>query len=161
MENTEGCCGTAGQPCGFKCPLTGFQFCFNKAFVVAALILVVWNNLFAWYWHGVLLSPFYQATAALWRAPAEMKTAALNGGIALFSIMAAYIFVKGYEGRGWREGLRFGIIMTLMFFGMGLVTYATQPIPFDIILRWSLGDLISYSIGGILLTFILPKLKAC
>ena len=125
--------------------------------MIAALTMVVWANLFAWFWHGSVLAQTYQATAQLWRTPAEMKQGALNGGLALMAFIATCIFIKGYEGTGWREGLRFGILIALLFFGLGLITYATQPIPFSIIGMWALGDLITYSVGGIFLSIFIGK----
>ena len=137
---------------GFVCPITGFKFCINTKFLIAALVMIVWTNLFAWFWHGVYMSASYQATAALWRGPQDMNQGALNGGLALMAFMVTYIFAKGYEGTGWKEGLRFGILITLFLFGLGLVTYATQPIPFSMIGMWAVGDLITYSVGGIILS---------
>lgn len=103
------------------------------------------------------MSPTYQATSQLWRAPQEMITPALNGGMSLLAIIATYVFMKGYEGTGWREGLRFGILMALLFLGLGLITYATQPIPLDIIKMWALGDLIQYTLGGIILSLVFRR----
>jgi hypothetical protein len=139
------------------CPLTGFKFFLNKNFLVGALLMVVWSNLFSWFWHGNIMAELYQSTAQLWRAPTEMNPLVLNGGISLMAVIAAYIFMKGYEGTGWREGLRFGILVTLFFGGMGLITFATQPMPWDVIKMWAFGDFLLYSIGGILLTTIYKK----
>lgn len=149
--------GCAASPGSFVCPITGFKFCIKPRFLVAALVMIVWTNLFAWFWHGSYLASSYQATASLWRAPADMQQGVLSGGLALMAFFATYIFSKGYEGTGWKEGLRFGILITLFLFGLGLVTYATQPIPFSLIEMWALGDLITYSVGGILLSLLIDK----
>lgn len=137
---------------GFCCPLTGFKFFMNKTFIMGSIAMIIWTNLFSWFWHGNILGEAYRATSQLWRGPQEMDPLTLNGGLSLMAVIATYIFMKGYEGTGWREGLRFGIIITLMFLGMGLVTYATQPIPRDIIFMWTLGDFIMYSVGAIILS---------
>jgi len=133
------------------CPLTGFNIYFNKKFIIGALITVVWFNVFASIWHGMVMAEAYSATSTLWRNPSEMDPLLLNGGLSVLAFFASYIFMKGYSGTGIREGIRFGIIMTLLFLGLGLVTNATQPIPWSIIQMWVLGDLIQYSVGGILL----------
>ena len=148
---------TSSNTPAFVCPITGFKFCFKPRFFGAALLMIVWANLFAWFWHGSFLAPDYQATAALWRAPAEMNQGALSAGLALMAFMATYIFAKGYQGSGWKEGLRFGILVSLFLFGLGLITYATQPIPFSIIALWALGDLITYTVGGIVLSLLMGK----
>lgn len=142
---------------GFSCPITGFNFFWNKLFVMGSVAMIVWTNLFSWFWHGNIMAASYQSTATLWRGPQEMVIPALNGGISLMAVIATYIFMKGYEATGWKEGLRFGILITALLLGLGLVTYATQPIPREIIQMWALGDLIQYSVGGILLSFIFKK----
>ena len=159
--NGESCCNKQNNQTtsksSFCCPITGFRFCLNGRLIVAAAILIVWTNIFAWIWHGNFMANNYMETASLWRPDSEMNIGALNGGLALIGFVAAYIFMKGYEGTGWREGLRFGILITLLFFGCGLIQFATQPIPFKIIGLWALGDLISYSLGGIILTRVFAR----
>lgn len=150
QSKKEKCCDEKGS--GFCCPITGFRFCCNKKFVISALVMIVWVNLFSWIWHGNVMSGMYQQTANLWRSQADMRVVELNLGLTLSAIVAAYIFMKGYEGSGFKEGLRFGIILTALFSGMGLVTHATQPIPYIVIVMWCLGDLIMYSLGGMLLS---------
>lgn len=103
------------------------------------------------------MAEMYQQTAQLWRPPTEMIVPALNGGLTLMAIVATFIFMKGYEGRDAKEGLRFGILITLMFLGLGLITHATQPIPMSIIWMWTLGDLILYSVGGTMLAMYCKK----
>ena len=145
------------HPPGFTCPLTGFKFYFNKNFLICSLVMIVWMNLFSCLWHGIVMSDLYQQTAGLWRPFEEMLVSRLHLGITLMAIMSCYIFLKGYEGKGVKEGLRFGIIITIFFLGLGLITNATQPIPFEVIKMWVIGDLISYTIGGILIGFAYCK----
>jgi hypothetical protein len=142
---------------GLCCPVTGFCLYLNKRTITAMAVMAAWSFLFAWAWHTMVMKEMYRATAYLWRSPETMLPWALNTGLVLTAIMAAYIFLKGYEGKGWREGLRFGIIMTLLFAGLGLITYATQPVPGDLIAMWVLGDAIMYIIGGIILTKIAAR----
>lgn len=153
-------CSTSSSS-GITCPITGFQFFLNKKFLVGSIISIIWFNLFSCFWHGSVLMGAYEASASLWRGPQEMNPMLLNGGISIMAIFATYIFMKGYSGTGMREGLRFGIIMTLLFAGLGMVTFATQPIPRDIIQMWVLGDLIQYSVGGMILAMYFGKKTGC
>lgn len=159
------CCPTekcSTEKCsGFCCPITGFKFCLNKKFAISAMLMIVWVNLFSWIWHGCIMSGMYQQTANLWRQQADMRVMELNLGLTLSAIAAAYIFMKGYECCGCKEGVRFGIIITALFSGMGLVTHATQPIPYLIIVMWCLGDLICYSLGGIMLCGVYCRMEGC
>ncbi|MCB0332431.1 MAG: hypothetical protein KDD55_02960 [Bdellovibrionales bacterium] len=144
-------CQSDNKSCGFCCPLTGFPLCPSKRFIKCFIVMLVWVNVFSWLWHSVVMGEMYQATASLWRGPDAMIGWSLYLGLALLAFFSAAIFLKGYEDAGCREGLRFGIIITLFFSGIGFITYATQPIPGHIILYWALGDLIMYSIGGMLM----------
>ncbi len=148
---------TSQTTTGICCPLTGFNFFLNREFITGSLVMVIWSNLFSFFWHSKIMGEAYQATASLWRGPQDMDTLALNSGISLMAIIATYIFMKGYEGTGWREGLRFGILISLLFLGMGLITFATQPMPANIIKMWALGDLIMFSVGGIILSAMVKK----
>ena len=48
-----------------------------------------------------------------------------------------FIFVKGYQGLGIREGLRFGIYVTwLVAVPNVLYQYATQPVPSMLAAKW-------------------------
>ena len=152
MESSNKCCKETSCS-GFTCPITGFNFFFNKKLLIASIIMIVWSNLFAWIWHGNVMKEAYSQTASLWRPEQEMILSSLNGGMILIGFIASYIFLKGYEGKGIKEGIRFGVLMGLLFFGVGLITHATQPVPFSIIAMWALGDFISYSIGAILIGF--------
>lgn len=154
-DSTGKCCENASG--GFTCPITGFRFCLNKCFLIPAIAMVIWTAIFGWIWHGNVMKQMYMDTASLWRPVDQMNGAALHGGMALGALIAAYIFMKGYEGRGLKEGLRFGIIMTLLFLGCGLVGYATQPMPSSLIMMWTLGDLINYSVGGMIMGMLLKK----
>ena len=158
-------CGDACA-CGSKCacgccscPITGINF--SKKFFVGSLIMVVWTNMFSWLWHGKVLGGRYMETASLWRSQDEMSIRcwAITLGISLSAIIATHIFYKGYEGKGMGEGIRFGLIISLLFSGMLLVTYATQPIPNDILGMWFLGDLVSYSLGAMFLALHFNKGK--
>ena len=163
-EETKSCCskseGTCDKgSCGLVCPFTGI--CFSGRFLCGAGAMVIWMNLFSFLWHGKVLQGRYMETASLWRPEGEMVGWAITAGISLSAFIATFIFTKGFEGKGMFEGARFGIVMTLLFGGMGLVTYATQPIPSDILIMWAFGDLLGYSLGGILLGFIFKGCQCC
>jgi hypothetical protein len=159
MSDNNTCCSKSKS--GFTCPLTGFNFCFNSNFTLAATVMIVWLNLFSWFWHGNVMKARYIETALLWRPEAEMKAWAITLGISLSAFIATYVFAKGFEGKGIKEGLRFGILITLLFSSGYLIAHATQPIPEDIIGMWIIGDFLGYSLGSILLGYVLKKDKCC
>ena len=74
---------------------------------------------------------------------------------ALVALMFTYIFVKGREGKGLAEGVRFGIIIWLfMTLPMNVSMWVMLPIGWPIILRWILFGLLEMLIAGILVAAI-------
>lgn len=144
---------------GLCCPLTGFKFGFNKKFVIGFILMAVWLNIFSWFWHGKMMTEIYASTANLWRPEAEMRGDLIGLGLLVSAFFSTFIFMKGYEGTGMREGIRFGIIIAFLFLGSTIIAYATQPIPKTVITLWFLGDLLAYIIGGVFLGFVFEGLK--
>ena len=79
--------------------------------------MAVWLNIFSWFWHGKMMSEIYASTASLWRPEAEMRGDLIGLGLLISAFFSTFIFMKGYEGAGMKEGIRFGIIMSLLFLG--------------------------------------------
>ncbi|MDD9912886.1 MAG: hypothetical protein OXR68_04660 [Alphaproteobacteria bacterium] len=158
-SNNKKCCGGSG----FACPITGFSLCCKPQIIIGMVIMAVWFTVVAWVWHGMIMADMYQQTANLWRPHPEMQSMLgwLNGGIILMAVIAAIIFKAGFTNTGWREGLRFGILFTLLVTGVMMITYATQPVPAKILQMWVIGDFISYAGGGILLSFWYGRKSCC
>lgn len=69
----------------------------------------------------------------------------------LVAFLFTYIFVKGREGKGIQEGVRFGIIVCLFVtVPTGLGAWMMFPIPMALIARWILMGLLLNLISGIL-----------
>lgn len=160
MDNNKSCnqgsC-SEGKCCGITCPITGFNFSINFQFLKSAILMIVWVTLFSMFWHGNVMSGRYMETAQLWRPTDQMDFNLITIGNIIIGFFSAYIFCQGYKGTGVKEGLRFGILITLLFSGLALITSATQPIPASIIKMWVLGDFIMFSAGGIFLTLTCKK----
>jgi len=70
---------------------------------------------------------------------------------ALVAFMFTYIFVKGREGKGILEGVRFGIIIWLFVdLPTGLGAWMLFPVPIMPIVKWILNGLLLSLIGGTL-----------
>src|SRR3989442_830415 len=77
---------------------------------------------------NVYLHAEYEEAKQLWRPEGEVILPLLLLSNAIYGIVFAFIFVKGYEGLGIKEGLRFGIYVTwLVVVPSVLYQYATQP----------------------------------
>ena len=109
------------------------------------------------------LAGAYEATSHLWRPEAEMNSMMwlmwLTGLI--WAFLFVYIFIKGYEGRGIMEGLRFGLLIGVFYsLPMSLGTYAVQPMPFSLAVSWLVFGVIEITILGIVTALIYKPAEA-
>ena len=80
---------------------------------------------------------------------------------ALAALLFTYIFIKGREGKGISEGVRFGIIIWLFVnVPMGASIWVFLPIPYMIIVRGLLFGLLEMLVAGILVAVIYKPLSA-
>ncbi len=85
----------------------------------------------------LLMTKEYMETAQLWRPQAEMKTGVILVVELFFAFFFTFIFSKGYEGKGFMEGVRYGLYVSLMMNVTGAyMTYATMPVPYMLALKW-------------------------
>ena len=105
---------------------------------------------FEWIFHGMIMKAMYQQTASLWRPEAEMKRLFhwLVIGQLFVAFAFSYIFTKGYENKGIVEGIRYGILIGLLFSGPNLIMYAVAPYPSMMIVRWIAGGIFEFAVAG-------------
>jgi len=121
---------------------------------IAAMIL---DNII----HGLILRECYVATANLWRPEAEMKMWITWIATAIFSLLFVYIFIKGYEGKGILEGVRYGLWMGLLIYvPMAFGTYSIMPIPCSLALSWLVLGTIEVIILGIVVAWLYKPAEA-
>jgi hypothetical protein len=73
----------------------------------------------------------------------------------LVALLFTYIFIKGREGKGIMEGVRYGIIMWLFVsVPMSHAYYAVIAIPYSLCLAWCASGLIQILVAGILVAAI-------
>jgi hypothetical protein len=123
-------------------------------FVVTFILLEVLDILV----HGVILMNAYQATQSVWRPDMMQKMWILHIVKIVVAFLIAFIFSKGYEGKGIIEGLRYGLYMgLLMSIGMAYGTYAMIAIPYSLALQWFIYGVIEYIIVGVALALVFGK----
>lgn len=76
------------------------------------------------------------------------------GGYVVITAIFCYIFVKGREGRGWQEGLRYGALVGLFMGCMSIVNYALLPIELIAGITGLVQSVIIYAGGGIVTALI-------
>jgi len=128
----------------------------TKRFISAIIAVFTFVFIYEWILHGGLLAGIYESTPALWRTKAEMPRYMiwLMLGQLVFTIMFCYIFLKGYENKGLMEGVRYGILIGLLFIGPDMIFYAVQPLPVNLVVYWCIGGLIEMTIAGVILAAI-------
>lgn len=78
---------------------------------------------------------------------------------AVGSFFFAFIFSKGYEGKGSIEGVRYGFYIGVwMSMGMAYGTYAMIAIPYSLAVKWFLTGILQYMIAGWVLAIVFARL---
>jgi ABC-type multidrug transport system permease subunit len=112
--------------------------------------------------HMGLMGPVYEEIQDVTRSDAEMMRVMPIGYIftLLWAFLFCYIFIRGREGKGLIEGVRFGILMALFY---SLITsiwqWTVYPIPFKLVIYWFLIGLVQMVILGILVSVIYKPLE--
>jgi hypothetical protein len=92
---------------------------------------------------------------SLWRPDMASKMWLMYVFGALGALLFTYIFVKGREGKGLAEGIRFGLIMWLFIIvPMNVAWWVMLPIPQFVLVRWILFGLLEMLVAGILVATI-------
>jgi hypothetical protein len=105
--------------------------------------------------HGVWLKDDYAASMSLWRPEAEMQKHMLwvFAGELLASIAAVMIWAKGFAEKGCpRCGAMFGLFMGLFMQANTLITYAVQPLPGTLAVKWFIGGVVQGVLLGLLIS---------
>ncbi len=126
----------------------------NKKFWLSFVVTYIVYEILEFIIHNVLLKSTYTSDAMMkiLRPQADIKVWLLFVVGLFFIFFFCWIFVKGNEGKGLMEGVRYGSYIGLMVIvPMAFATYATQPIPFGLALQWFIYGIIEIIIiGGVL-----------
>ncbi len=120
-----------------------------KRFLIAVALVFVAFRLMDILVHGFLLMKSYEALASVWRPDLMSLTWIMYVTGLLYSILFVYVFVKGYEGKGILEGVRFGFIIGLFINVVGALNqYVIYPVPFVLAVQWLVYGTIECIIAG-------------
>jgi len=130
-----------------------------KRFWVASLVTYVVFQAMDFVINEVFMKSANESLKSLWR-PNMMSRIWLMYVIgALVALLFTYIFIKGREGKGIAEGVRYGIIIWLFVsLPMGVSMWVLLPIPYMIIFRSLLFGLLEMLVAGILVAVIYKPL---
>lgn len=133
-----------------------------KRFLTASLAVLVAVQVMEFLINTVFMKTAMESLKSLWRPDMASKMWAGYVVSVMVSLLFTYIFIKGREGKGIQEGVRFGIIIWLFWaVPMNVSMYVMLPIPYPIVVRWILFSLLEMLIAGILVAVIYkPKALA-
>ncbi|MGZ4886504.1 MAG: hypothetical protein ACXVJK_02135 [Candidatus Aminicenantales bacterium] len=126
-----------------------------KRFLVASLVIFVAVQAMEALINGVFMKSAYDSLSSLWRPDMMSKMWVMYVIAVLVALLVTYIFIKGREGKGVAEGVRFGILIWLFVsVPANHAMWVLLPIPYAMILRWTLFSLLEMLIAGILVAVI-------
>jgi hypothetical protein len=137
----------------------------GKKYWVGVVVVFMGMTILSIIIHGVLLSSAYQTEPyrSIMRPQAEMMGMMWIYYV-VYLIQALFftlIFLKGYEGKGIIEGVRYGIYMgLLMATPMAYASYAMYPMPYSLAFQWFVYGFVEYVILGVLLAAVVGKKQA-
>ena len=100
--------------------------------------------------HAVILGGIYSDNLQLLRPQSESSAMVpwMTIGFLILSFGFCFIFLKGYEGKGIVEGLRYGLYIGVTFaVSTALIHYSVFPYPVSWVIAW----IIAYPIEGMLM----------
>lgn len=119
-------------------------------YIIASLAVFVAAAVLDFVINGVILRDAYQATKSVWRPDMTSKVWIFFLIDLIVAFPFTYIYVRGYEGKGIMEGVRFGaIIGVLMSIPMAYGMYAMLPVPYSLALQWFIYGLIETIVLGV------------
>ena len=133
----------------------------TKRWLLASLAVYIAYEILDYVIHGGLLGSIYEQTASLWRPDMMDKMWIMWVSNAIFSLLFAYIFTKGYEGKGLMEGVRYGLWIGLMIaIPRAYNSYATIAIPYALAFQWWVYGTIQMIICGVIAAAIYKPCEA-
>jgi len=134
-----------------------------KRFVIASIAVFVVLLILDFIFHAGLMTPVYEEIKEVTRPEAEMMRLMPIGYIftLLWAFLFCYIFIRGRQGKGLIEGVRYGVIMTFFYSLVVAIGWWTMfPIPFKLVIYWFLIGLVEMVILGIVVALIYKPLES-
>ena len=108
--------------------------------------------------HGLLLADLYRQSSAVMRPESEANAILpFNFGVALIGFFAfAYAYAKGYEGgSGLQEGLRFGVLISIMLCTfVSIWQYMVWPATAGLLTAWLIDYVVEFALYGMVVGVI-------
>lgn len=131
-----------------------------KRFLLASLVTYAVVQTMDFVINEVFMKSANELLKGLWRPQMTSRMWLMYVIGVLVALLFTYIFIKGREGKGITEGIRYGIIIWLFVsVPTNVSLWVLLPIPYIIILRWMLFGLLEMLVAGILVAVIYKPLS--
>ncbi|MBI1362991.1 MAG: hypothetical protein GC134_03315 [Proteobacteria bacterium] len=132
-----------------------------KRFIMAYVAVFVWLVASSMFIDHICLMDSYKMTPDLWRPMADIQANIWWMLLAYFLIAktVVYIFTRGYEGKGWREGARYGLLIGFLVGVLSAMNYVWLPIAGQLAIYWFVGSVFMFVVAGILTACIYKPKK--
>jgi hypothetical protein len=123
----------------------------NKTFWTGFVVVFVVAQLVGFLGHAVWLEGTYQSLAAVFRPEAELNSMMwlMMAGSVVTLFLFCLIFTKGYEGKGIGEGVRYGLLIGLLYSTpMAVDQFVVYPITAELAAIWFITGVINFVILG-------------
>ena len=126
-----------------------------KRFWLASLVIYVVVQAMDFVINEVFMKSANESLQGLWRPNMTSRMWVMYVIGVLVALLFTYIFIKGCEGKGTAEGVRYGVIIWLFVsVPMSMSMWVLLPIPHMIIVRGLIYALLEMLIAGILVAAI-------
>lgn len=127
----------------------------NK-FLIASGGAAVFLFLYGFLMYGLLLADYVARISpqGAMLPPESQSIGLIALGCLVQGIGLALIFIKGYEGRGPIEGIRFGLLIGVFILGMYLLMTGVSPYTLRAAVTFAIIDTIMYMGAGVVIAFV-------
>jgi len=126
-----------------------------KKYILAVLAVFVVFELLDFIIHSVILADAYESLQGVWRQNMMNYMWVMYVTALIWSVFFVYIFTKGYQNRGWLEGLRYGLLIGLLMLVMGMFNqWGVYPLPIGLVVQWFVFGLIQFMICGVVVALV-------
>jgi len=125
--------------------------------LITGVVVAVYFFIIEYVLHGLILRGPYESVTHLLRAEGDMAPATffvlLFVAYLIMGVLLTKVYAKGVEEGGVAEGVRFGLLMgMLMAVPTGMINFAVQPWPANIIITQMLGYVVEFAIAGVIIS---------
>jgi len=130
----------------------------TKRVFAAGVVVFVYTFLYEFVMHTFVLRGMYAGHEHILRQQDQSSfvyVLLMLLGFLLVSFGFAYIFAKGYENKGLCEGIRFGLLIAVVFaVSNALVEFSVFPIPDSWLISWIIGYLVQWIVAGLIVAAV-------